>query len=282
MGMNRDCIGKTYKPLEFAVTAEGMKKYALSYNDDNPHFLDEQRPGGIVAPPMFGVVYGGMSVAAPLFDSELKMNVAMMVHGEQEMKWFTLVKPGDKITSTAKLQDIIDKGSGELCQIQVTCLNQAGKKVLESVYGFFVRGGGSGKKSDAKAVEPPRGADAFTAGMSVTEDQTYRYADASGDRNPIHVNPEFAVKVGLPGIILQGLCTMAFCQKAVLDHCADRNPARLQQLFVRFSKPVLPKDQLTTKGWVIAKAGGQNKYGFETTRPDGTAVIKNGLAEVAS
>jgi len=281
MGMNRDWIGKTYKPIELAATAEAMKKYALSYNDDNPAFLDDQRPGGIVAPPMFGVVYGGMTVAAPMFDSELKMNLAMMVHGEQEMKWFDVVKPGDKIKSTAKIQDILDKGSGELCQVQVECVNQNGKKVLESVYGFFVRGGGSGKKSEAKAEEPARGPEAFAAGMKVLEDQSYRYADASGDRNPIHVNPEFAVKVGLPGIILQGLCTMAFCQKAVLDHCANRDPARLRQLFVRFSKPVLPKDQLSTKGWVVEKLPGKVRYGFETLRPDGTVVIKNGLAEVA-
>jgi acyl dehydratase len=117
--------------------------------------------------------------------------------------------------------------------------------------------------------------------MAVTEDQTYRYADASGDRNPIHVKPEFAVKVGLPGIILQGLCTMAFCQKAVLDHCANRDPARLKKLFVRFSKPVLPKDQLTTTGWKLDAKPGLARYGFETTRPDGTVVIKNGLAEVS-
>ena len=280
MGMNRDCIGKTYKPMEIAVTAEATKKYALAYNDDNPHFLEERRPGGIVAPPMFGVVYGGLSVAAPLFDAELKMNVAMMVHGEQEMKWFELVRPGDTIRSVAKIQDILDKGSGELCQVLVECTNQHGKKVLDSVYGFFVRGGGSGKKSEGKAEEP-RGQEAFRAQMPVTEDQTYRYADASGDRNPIHVNPEFAVKVGLPGIILQGLCTMAFCQKAVLDHCANRDPARLKQLFVRFSKPVLPKDQLSTQGWLIEGKAGRSRFGFETTRPDGTAVIKNGLAEVA-
>lgn len=281
MGMNRGCIGKTYQPMEITVTAEAAKKYALAYNDDNPAFLDESRPGGIVAPPMFGVVYGGLSVAAPLFDAELKMNVAMMVHGEQEMKWYELVRPGDRITSVAKIQEILDKGSGELCQVLVECTNQHGKKVLDSVYGFFVRGGGSGKKSESKP-EPPRGKEAFRAQMQVTEDQTYRYADASGDRNPIHVNPEFAVKVGLPGIILQGLCTMAFCQKAVLDHCADRDPSRLKYLFVRFSKPVLPKDQLTTQGWLIETQNSIRRFGFETTRPDGTVVIKNGLAEVSS
>ena len=52
------------------------------------------------------------------------------------------------------------------------------------------------------------------------------YADGSGDHNPIHVDPDFAKGVGLPGIILQGLCTMAFNFKAVQDEVAGGDPLR--------------------------------------------------------
>jgi acyl dehydratase len=279
MGMNRDCIGKRYPEQQIEITKEASMAYARSYNDENPWFLDESRSGGIVCPPMFGVVYGGMSVAAPLFDKELEMNVAMMVHGEQDMVWYDIVKPGDKIKSQAVISDIVDLGKHEICYITVECTNQDGKKVLDSTYGFLVRGGGSGGKGPSRP-EPARKEELFKADMDVTEDQTYRYADASGDHNPIHVDPEFAKKVGLPGIILQGLCTMAFCSKAVLDEYLDRDPTRLKKLAVRFSAPVLPKDHIVTTGWLSEKGDDKTTLLLETARQDGSLVIKNGLAEV--
>ena len=67
---------------------------------------------------------------------------------------------------------------------------------------------------------------------------------------------------------------------AVIDNCCkDRNPALLKRLAVRFAKPVFPKDELTITGFEMpgAPAG---TIGFEAKRPDGTAVVKNGLAEI--
>lgn len=279
MGMNKACIGKTYPVQETEIASKDSVFYATAYNDDNPWFLYENREGGIICPPMFGVVYGGASVAGPLFDKELEMNVAMMVHGEQEMIWHDLVRPGDKIKSQAKIADIVDLGKHEICYIAVECTNQAGKKVLDSTYGFLVRGGGSGGKAAAK-TEPPRNEELFKANMNVTVDQTYRYAFASGDHNPIHVNPDFAAKVGLPGIILQGLCTMAFTSKAVMDNYLDRDPTRLKRLFVRFSAPVQPNDKLVTTCWMSEKGADKTTLCFETAKQDGSLVIKNGVAEV--
>jgi acyl dehydratase len=279
MGMNRACIGKTYSENTLEITAKDSVFYASSYNDDNPWFFEESRSGGIICPPMFGVVYGGMSVAGPLFDKELEMNVAMMVHGEQEMVWYDIVKPGDRIKSQARIADIVDLGKHEICYITVECTNQAGKKVLDSTYGFLVRGGGSGGKAPARP-ELARKEEVFKAEMDVSVEQTYRYAFASGDHNPIHVNPDFAKKVGLPGIILQGLCSMAFTSKAVMDGYLDRDPTRLKKLSVRFSAPVLPKDHIVTTGWMSEKGPDKTTLCFETAKQDGSMVIKNGVAEV--
>ncbi len=279
MGMNRKCIGKRYPENNYEVTKEASMAYAKSYNDDNPWFLDESREGGIICPPLFAVVYGGISVAAALFDKELEMNVAMMVHGEQELVWYDIVRPGDKIRSQAVLSDIVDLGKHETAYVTVECFRDD-KKVVDSTYGFLVRGGGSGGKGPEKK-EYQRGEQIFKEEMDATEDQTYRYADASGDHNPIHVNPDFAVKVGLPGIILQGLCTMAFTSKAIIDGCLDRDPTKLKKMYVRFSSPVLPKDRVTTTGWMSEKGADKSVIVFEAAKQDGTLVIKNGLAEVA-
>ena len=72
----------------------------------------------------------------------------------------------------------------------------------------------------------------------VDVDQSFRYADASRDRNPIHLDAEFAQTVGLGDVILHGLCTMAMSGRSVLELAGDGQPGRLKRLSVRFSKPV--------------------------------------------
>ncbi|MFZ4516370.1 MAG: MaoC/PaaZ C-terminal domain-containing protein [Acidimicrobiia bacterium] len=116
----------------------------------------------------------------------------------------------------------------------------------------------------------------------IDDDQTFRYADASGDRMPIHLDEEFARAVGLPGIIVHGLCTMAFVSWAVTTTVGGGDPTRLRRLAVRFSRPVLPGQDITTQFWELRSEGGVTTYGFETTNPQGDVVIKDGLAEVAA
>ena len=77
----------------------------------------------------------------------------------------------------------------------------------------------------------------------------YYYAGASGDFNPIHIDNEFAKMVGLGGIILQGLCTMAYVYRAVID---DKDPAKIKKLKVRFRQVVRPLDNITVQGRVTS------------------------------
>ena len=120
------------------------------------------------------------------------------------------------------------------------------------------------------------GEPAATFTVHVDDDQTYRYRDASGDTMPIHVDDDFAKSVGLPGIIVHGLCTMAMCSQAVVKTVAGGDPSRLKRLAVRFSKPVLPGNDIVTTVYEL----GDGAYAFEATSA-GATVIKDGRAEVA-
>ena len=113
-------------------------------------------------------------------------------------------------------------------------------------------------------------------------DQTFRYAEASGDPNPIHVDENIARMAGLPGIIVHGLCTMAFTSKVAIDKLCGGDPNRLKRLRVRFSRPVLPGQTITTKIWADGERDGRKVFAYETFNPDGQPVIKGGVAEVAS
>ena len=109
-------------------------------------------------------------------------------------------------------------------------------------------------------------------------DQTYRYAEASGDPMPIHLDGQLAKSMGLPGIIIHGLCTMAFTSVAVIQHACPEDPTRLDRLAVRFASTTQPEQTITTRLWDAA-AG---VCAYETTSDAGAVVIKDGLAAVKS
>ena len=131
-------------------------------------------------------------------------------------------------------------------------------------------------------AEPERGEPIATVAQQIDKDQTYRYKEASGDFNPIHVDENFAKMAGLPGIIVHGLCTMAFTSKVMIDNFCGGDPVKLKRLRVRFTRPVLPGQVITTKVWPGGERDHRKILEFETFNPDGRAVIKGGLAEVAT
>lgn len=277
--LNKETIGREYPESEVEIKQHETIYYAVSTNDPNPWYLDAVREEGIIAPPMYAVNYGGSALGQVFFDKELGEGfMAFLVHGEQDIEWFKAVKPGQKVKTKGKIKDIVDKGSGELLKVESTTTDsESGDMVCRQSFNFFVRGYGKMEKK-AKAPEPEedRSKQAFQSKENVLYGQTFLYAEPSGDHNPIHVDDEFAKKVGLGGIILQGLCTMGFCHKAVVGNVCEGNPLKLKRLFVRFSKPVRPGDEITITGWWKD----DSTVGFEAATQNGELVIKGGHAEI--
>ncbi len=115
--------------------------------------------------------------------------------------------------------------------------------------------------------------------LSVTPDRylTVRYAGASGDFNPIHIDEHFAEEVGLPGTILHGLYSMAQVARAVSE--AGGGPQSLRRLNVQFRGMGLPEHELTVTGSVTAVNDGVAIVQAVCTQ-QGKAIIRNAEAEV--
>ena len=104
MPVNTDAIGKTLPPTTYAVGREKIREYAQAVGETDPLYLDVEaaRAAGyadVVAPPMFCVVYSLQAVWPALFDDEIGIDFARMVHGGQEFRWGELVVAGDEITT---------------------------------------------------------------------------------------------------------------------------------------------------------------------------------------
>jgi acyl dehydratase len=106
----------------------------------------------------------------------------------------------------------------------------------------------------------------------------HRYAGASGDFNPIHIDPEFAKQVGLPGNILHGLYMMALVARANAQ-LADGDPKALKRLSVEFRGMGAPEQEIVVSGEVTEVDGG--KVVTECVAKQGDKrVIRNAVAEV--
>ena len=277
MGLNTDLVGKEYDSATFEVTAEHIERFARATNDENERYLSGE---GVVAPPVFPVVPAFNSFMTAAMDPELGADLLRLVHAAEEHVFHAPIKAGDVLSVKSVLESVEQKETGETFTVKGTETNQEGTLVAEVRGTMFIRGSGSGSRAatpaeDARAI-------VYEETTKVDDDQTYRYAEASGDHNPIHIDEGTAKMAGLPGIILHGMCTMAIASKAAVNGLAAGDPTRIARLGVRLSRPVLPGQELTTKLWSEGEAGGVTTYGFETYNPDGIAVIKSGMVEVRS
>ncbi|MGH2747765.1 MAG: MaoC/PaaZ C-terminal domain-containing protein [Actinomycetota bacterium] len=276
MGLNADLVGKDYGTKTYKVSADAIEKYARATNDLNERYLGDD----VVATPIFPVVPAFDSFMAAGMDPELQADVLRLVHGSEEHVLLEPIRPGDTLTVNTVLESVDRKETGETFTLKATETNQDGDLVAEVRGTMFIRGSGTSKKpvaSDEQSREI-----VYEEATKVDEDQTYRYAEASGDHNPIHLDEDVARMAGLPGIINHGMCTMAIATKGAVDGLAGGDPTRIRRVAVRFSKPVLPGQELTTRFYKESESGGLTTYGFETYNPDGAAVIKNGVVEIAS
>jgi acyl dehydratase len=115
--------------------------------------------------------------------------------------------------------------------------------------------------------------------LKVTPDRylTVRYAGASGDFNPIHIDDEFARSVGLPGRILHGLWTMAQVARAQTD--AAGGPEKLRRLSVQFRGMGVPEQEVVVTSQVREVTDGVALVATEARQGD-TRIVRRGEAEL--
>ena len=139
-------IGKTFPPVTYAVGREKIREYAYAVGETNPLHLDPEaaRAAGyddVVAPPMFAVVYASPAVVPALFDPEVGLDFARMVHGAQSFEWGPLVEAGDEITTAVEVKSIEDRGANRFFVFESRSVNQRAEQVCLGTWTNIVRGG---------------------------------------------------------------------------------------------------------------------------------------------
>lgn len=145
MALKTDAIGKSWPAHEYEVGREKIREYAQVMGMENPVHFDAEaaRAAGfrdIVAPPMFVVVYAAGAMAPVLFDPDVAMNFAAMVHGGQEFEWGEPVCSGDLISTAATCLEIYPKDGKGFYVFESESKNQEGQIVCRATWTNIVRG----------------------------------------------------------------------------------------------------------------------------------------------
>ncbi|WPG99883.1 Hypothetical protein R9X50_00270300 [Acrodontium crateriforme] len=212
-------------------------------NDDNFQVL-----------PTFGVI-PTFNAVAPFSMSDLvsNFNMKMLLHGEQYLEVRSFPIPTEAtVECFPKLVEVIDKGkSGIITSGSLTKDKRTGKELFYTESSAFIRGsggfGGKTKGSDRGAatrvhIPPKRKPDAVVE-EATSEEQAAIYR-LSGDRNPLHIDPEFSKVGGFEVPILHGLCFFGIAGKAVVQTFG-----MFRNIKVRFAGVVLPGQTLITEMW---------------------------------
>ena len=274
-------VGRLWPARPYVAEATAIRAYAEAVGERSPihHDAAAARAAGFagpVAPPAFAAVVCAAAVAAVifdpevgLFDPEVGLSSYRFVHKRQRFRWHRPIVAGDELETRASLAGAGSSADGRPRRVfESETVDARGEPVVSGRYeGVVPSFGGSRKRRDrgreepappVKPVERPAAAGDGFPPLAITPgpQATRRYAEASGDFTPFHLDDEAAKAVGLPGVILHGLYSYALVARA---HTAPfgSDPRALAELSAGFRRPAFPGRPLRVRLEVSVAARGR-------------------------
>ena len=185
---------------------------------------------------------------------ESGINYLLVLHGEQRLKMYEPLPYAADILVDSSVKGVFDKGKekGALIITETDIKLKESEKLLCTLSSTtFARGdGGFGGPSDGAPVPhsiPDRKSDdEFFADTEPNQALIYRL---SGDRNPLHSDPEIAKAAGFDAPILHGLCTYGTACRTIISNVCNYDSTLIEEFNVRFSSPVYPGEKISTEIW---------------------------------
>ena len=279
MSLNLDIIGKKLEAEPFTYDRDMVILYALGVGAgvDELDFIYEKN---LKVLPTFAVV-PFIPTFLSVFVPKAGLNLFKVLHGEQTIILHKPIAPAGTIHTSMVCESIYDKGdSGAVVNVHLESRDGDGEVVFENRAVIVDRGaGGFGGDRGPKTEKlvPPEGKEPdFAVEYAISKDQAALYR-LSGDKNPLHIDPDFARKGGFERPILHGLCTYGYAGRAIVQAAGNGDPAKLRSFSARFMDVVYPGETLIVSGWK-REAG---KYFVQVVAGDGRIVLGNGVATLS-
>ena len=248
-------IGTKLQALTYEYTDRDVMLYALGVGAGVPETDAQQLQftyeGNLKVLPTFGVVPPFPALVGLIGAPGMEINPMMILHGEQYLEILKQPIPtSGKLTTQPVIRAVYDKGKGALVLLDAVTSDENGNKVFFNTFTVFVRGeGGFGGETGPKPgnMPPDRAPDKVVEEKTLPQ-QALLYR-LSGDRNPLHADPNFSGMAGYEKPILHGLCSFGFAGRAVLQAFCDNKPEKFKSINVRFASHVFPGETIITEMW---------------------------------
>ncbi|HOO55569.1 MAG TPA: MaoC/PaaZ C-terminal domain-containing protein [bacterium] len=270
-------------PLDYEYDQDKAILYALGVGagdpPTDPNELKFAFENGLKLLPTFGVIPPFPALMKIIGHPGLKFNPMMLLHGEQYLEVRKTPLPTRaKTVNRPGIKAIYDKGKGATILLECTTENDKGEELFYNVFTVFLRGEGGFGGDPGPKVEIPQGEgdpDAVVEYKTLPQ-QALLYR-LSGDKNPLHADPNFAKMAQFEKPILHGLASFGFAGRAALKAFCGNDPAKFKSISVRFASHVFPGETIVVEMWkqdeetVLLKA---------KTAERGLDVITNGVVKL--
>ncbi|MEV6224869.1 MaoC/PaaZ C-terminal domain-containing protein [Nocardia fluminea] len=249
-------LGATLPAREFSWTPTDVQLYHLGLGagarPTDPAelaYLDDRAPQVL---PTFATVAPTLGETEPPRVSfpGIEIDLAKVVHGHQEVEVHKPIPATGKAVSVGRIAEIWDKGANAVIVQEHTVTGSDGEPLWTVRSSIFAKGEGGfgGERGPSARTElPDRAPDAEL--LTPTMPQQALLYRLSGDRNPLHSDPEFARGAGFPAPILHGLSTYGTVCKAITDALLDSDATRVAGFRAKFAGVLYPGETLRTKVW---------------------------------
>lgn len=277
MALNLDLIGKKTEKIPFSYDRDAVILYALGIGAgvDELDFVYEKN---LKVFPTYAVI--PLVPCMIQLIADLGIHLPAMLHGEQKIIVHGAIPPSGTVYTSGVWDSVYDKGDkGAVLNINLTTHDQSDQLMFENKVVLIDRSAGNfggDRGPPTGRFDPPEGKPPdFRVEYPTSRDQAALYR-LSGDKNPLHIDPEFAKKGGLERPILHGLCTFGHAGRAILHCVCGSDPARFKSFAARFMDIVFPGDTLITEGWKLENG----RYVLRVQTTEGKIVLGNAVAEV--
>jgi len=276
------------KDYHTEITWRRTMNFAAAVEDNNDWYIDDEREGGIVAPPMFSV-----AVTWPILEriweyleaKDFPMEILVtQVHHTEALEFHRPLRPGDRLTVKGQISAILPHRAGTRVVVRFDALDQAGGPVFTEHMGALMRGvkcadDGLCANPLPEAPSPEEGVEPlWESRIPIDLLRPYLYDGCTDIVFPIHTSRAFARQVGLPGNILQGTATLAFAVREIINKEAGGDPLTLRSVSCRFTGMVLPGTGIRVHLVGKNRANEATGLHFVVINQEGQKAISNGYA----
>ena len=285
-----DIVGIPWKVVKKQIHWRDTTNYAASLNDMNPHYIDDERPGGIVASPMFAVTLGWP--LAQKIHEQVEMPYPQevfdqTVHYTAYIDYERLIRPGETVTVFPTICTVAPRKSGTYLVYKFVVTDEDGKLIHTEYMGVMLRGVAcldAGKGEESTPSTKPLKAETvlWESSIPVSRAFPYVYDGCTGIVFDIHTSPKFAHSVGLPDILVQGTTTVAFGVRELINKEAGGDPGRVKALGGRLTAMVFPDTEIKVQLLEKHVTPEGTDLHFQVVNQEGQVALSHGYVKLVN